>query len=198
MGEPMTPPGQRYAAYRAAQLEAGTAYQDFIVDLLATSKVLLIQQYASRQYQVAVGESRTGVEIKYQPAYNNTGNLWIETAEKARQRPGEYAKSGIYRSDNTWLWVTGTYDRVWVFPKRTLLLLAGDSRHPIRENKTQTSMGYLLTKKEADWYSSIILEPNASELVAKRFADLDSFTAEALRDLRGHPGQMDLFDREAT
>jgi hypothetical protein len=94
MGEPGGP--EDYAAYYRARLEIALIHQDFVVDL-AHKAGLVIQQYASKAYQLGVGETLTGVEIKHDEQFARTGNLWIETAENATQRDGPYAASGIYR-----------------------------------------------------------------------------------------------------
>src|SRR5881392_1121417 len=91
-----------YERYRAAQMEDGCAYQDFACDLLLRSAGLVISINSSARYQMRVGESRQGFEIKHDKKFARTGNLWIEVAEKARPRPGDYAPSGIWRNDNTW------------------------------------------------------------------------------------------------
>ena len=87
------------------------------------------------------GENRLGVEFKYDQRFRQTGNLYIETAEKARPRRGEYAPSGIYRDDNTWLWVQGDHQSVAVFLKRELVRLA---EGPWSRVRTETSQGWLL------------------------------------------------------
>jgi len=96
-----------YDQYRQAQIADGELYQDFIVDVLFEHLGLAVVQYTSKAYQYAVGESRTGVEIKHDKRYADTGNLYIETAEKAMPRPGPYVPSGIWRTDNAWLYVIG-------------------------------------------------------------------------------------------
>jgi hypothetical protein len=96
-----------YEAYRNNKIESGLRYQDFAIDLLYQTIGLVVVQYASRMYQISIGESRTGVEIKHDEKYATTGNLWIEVAEKARPRDGDYFPSGICRDDNSWFYVIG-------------------------------------------------------------------------------------------
>jgi hypothetical protein len=90
-----------YEEYYKAKLESGLLYQDFVVDQAATSLGFVIATYGSRAYQAAIGESHTGVDIKHDEKLADTGNLWIEVGEKARQRKGTYVPSGIRRSDNS-------------------------------------------------------------------------------------------------
>ena len=78
-----------YDAYRANKIESGLLFQDFVVDVLLQTLGFAVVTNSSRAYQHTVGESRTGVEIKHDERFADTGNLWIEVAEKARPRPGD-------------------------------------------------------------------------------------------------------------
>src|SRR5262245_41153395 len=86
-----------YAAYRKVMTESGERYQDFIVDLFSDVLKWHIQQYTSRAYQYAEGESRQRIEIKHDMKYATSGNLYVELQEKAHPRPGSYVDSGINR-----------------------------------------------------------------------------------------------------
>lgn len=164
-----------YEQYRANKIESGQLYQDFVVDLLFQSLGLAVVQYTSRFYQMQVGESRTGVEIKHDEKYVKTGNLWIEVSEKARPRAGDYAPSGVNRGDNTWLYVIGDYDTVFGFPKRFLKGLADSGRYRLIENNTKTSVGFLLPDKDARRFAAFILTPNCDQRITKSIQDLHEF-----------------------
>jgi hypothetical protein len=148
-----------YEKYRQAKTEDGLRYQDFVVDLLCREMGFAVIQYVSRPYQYAVGESRTGVEIKLDEKYVTTRNLWIEVGEKARPRPGDYSPSGIDRPDNTWLYVIGDYSTVYAFPTR--LLRAVRPRYQVIPNNRRTSIGFLLPEAHARKYAAFILSPGA-------------------------------------
>jgi len=182
-----------YDEYRATKIESGLLYQDFVVDVLFQTIGLVIVQYTSRAYQIAVGESRTGVEIKHDEKYATTGNLWIEVAEKARPRPGDYADAGINRGDNSWLYVIGDYDRVFIFGKRILVALSQSGRYKLRENRTKTSIGYLLPGCDAEKYALYIINPNAKEKVAKMVGDLEALGRALHRAVLADPAQRSLF-----
>ena len=189
-----------YEVYRQNRIEQGLLYQDFVVDLLLHTLGLAVVQYASRVYQTQIGESRTGVEIKYQDMYKKTGNLWIETAEKARPRPGDYVPSGISNRahDNAWLFVTGDYDTVFGFPKRLLQALDASGRYPQRENNTQTSVGYLLPDGHARKYAAFVLRPQANQKVEKAVQDLQALGRLLHQEVLGNRAQASLFDEPDT
>ena len=147
-----------------------------MVDACWTLLNLAVVQYASKEYQCKVGESRTGVEIKHDELFATTGNLWIEVAEKAKPRDGDYAPSGIMRADNTWLYVIGNYDIIFLFAKKLLQLLS--HKKTIIPNKTKTSLGYLLPEAEARKYAAAILAPLASEKIEKWLGDLHAIGKE--------------------
>lgn len=179
-----------YEAYRANKIESGLLYQDFVVDLLLQTMGLAVVQYASKFYQMQVGESRTGVEIKHDEKYAATGNLWIEVAEKARPRAGDYAPSGIDRDDNTWLYVIGNYDIVFGFSKT--LLRGLKTRYRILENNTKTSKGFLFPGDHATKYAAFIVAPHAETKVVKAIRDLQQLGAELHKIVCSNPAQASL------
>ena len=192
-----------YDRYRQAQIADGQLFQDFVVDVLFEHLGLAVVQYTSRPYQQAVGESRTGVEIKHDKRYRQTGNLYIETAEKAVPRPGPYAPSGIFRDDNSWLYVIGDYDVLFVFAKRLLRALAASGRYRAVELATGTSRGFLVPDAEARKYAAAVLAPQGEPTVLKLAGDLRAVAAELHKGLRAPAGQGCPFppaqpDREET
>lgn len=142
--------------YRHEKSESGTRYQDFVVELLWIRRGLPIMQFASREYQIRKGESLTGVEIKNDEKYAETGNLWIEVGEKAMPRDGDFAPAGILRGDNSWLYVIGDYRTVFVFAKRNLVLLHEAKRYPVIENARKTSIGFLLPRADARRWAAFV------------------------------------------
>lgn len=182
-----------YEAYRQNKIESGQVYQDFICDLLLQTIGLPVVQYASRLYQTQIGESRTGVEIKHDEKYAKTGNLWIEVAEKARPRAGDYAESGIRRGDNSWLYVIGNYDIVFIFAKTILCALADSGRYPIRENGTATSRGFLLPDPHAKRYAACVLAPKAEITITKAVSNLQDIGRALHRAVLSNPAQGSLF-----
>ena len=183
-----------YDAYRANKIESGLLYQDFIVDLLLQTLGLAVVVYSSRLYQMQVGESRTGVEIKHDELFAKTGNFWIEVGEKAQPREGDFAPSGILRGDNSWLYVIGNYDEVYGFQKTLLCGLHASGKYRQLENKTHTSIGFLLPKARAQVYAAFILEPKAERKVVKALQDMHDRGRELHQIATANPAQRSLFD----
>lgn len=181
-----------YAQYRANKIESGLLYQDFVVDSLLQTLGLAVTQYSSKFYQIQVGESRQGVEIKHDELYASTGNLWIEMAEKAQPRAGDYAPAGIHRHDNAWLYVIGNYNVIFGFA--IVVLRAVARRYPVRINKTETSRGFLLPDGDARKYASFILAPNAELKVLKAIRDLQDLGRVLHAAALANPAQFSLFD----
>ena len=139
--------------YRQEKYEAGDKFADFANDILYANGVM-IGMYRSQNRQWAVGESRAGMEIKYDERQATTGNLWIETAEKTDKDNPNWIPSGIYATDNRWLYLIGNYHAIWIFSITMLRLL-----HPKYQRKEiGTSQGYLLPCEDADKYAARTLK----------------------------------------
>lgn len=186
--------GKDYERYRLNKMESAAVYQDFVVDVCWNLLGLAIVMYTSKAYQIHVGESKTGAEIKHDEKYAQTGNLWIECAEKARPREGGYFPAGIFRGDNSWLYIIGDYDTIYIFPKTILQALAECGRYPIKENRTLTSQGFLLRKKDAEKYAAQVLRPNAAQKVTKAIKDLEAYGRELHAIVKQDSRQCSLFD----
>lgn len=183
-----------YGKYRQTKMETAKVYQDFVVDACWNILKLAVCQYSSRLYQQEVGESLGGVEIKHDENYARTGNLYIETSEKAEPREGPYAKSGIYRSDNTWLYMIGDYDTIFVFSKNLLRGLHRSKRYREVENGTKTSTAFLLPGADGEKYAAVVLKPNASEKISKAIADLHGLSDSLFRSMIEHSTDQLLFN----
>jgi len=104
--------------------------------------------FTGKDNQNKIGETLQGIEVKFDNRFKETGNLYIEVAEKTNADNPEFIKSGIFRDDNTWLYVIGNYKVLYIFAKKTLLEIKGKFNHV----NTSTSMGYLIDKQNADKY----------------------------------------------
>jgi hypothetical protein len=182
-----------YPQYYATKLEGSRLYVDFVVDCAWTHLSHAICQYGSKLYQQTVGESRNGCEIKFDEQYAKTGNLWIEIAEKARPREGPYVPSGIFRQDNTWLYVIGDYNTIFFFAKTLLRALYHSGRWPVIQNRTSTSEGFLLRRFEAEKFAAVILYPNATEAVKKVAGDVAQLGRILHEAAKRDVNQLDLF-----
>jgi hypothetical protein len=130
------------------QLEIGLKFQDFISDKLIESLGIPLTSYSSKEYQNYKGENRQGFEIKFDDRFKETNNLYIEIEEKSNPDNAYYVKSGIYRDDNTWLYLIGDYDEVFIFGKKILQFMHKSNNYRIVT--TPTSKGLLVPKNKAD------------------------------------------------
>lgn len=132
-------------------LQKGLEYQDFITDLLLSEIGISLSTYSSKKYQYDIGENKQGIEIKFDDRYKETGNLYIEVEEKSNANNWYYVNSGIYRNDNTWLYLIGDYNEVFIFSKKQLIIL--HEKNIYKLVKTPTSIGFLIPKNDAEKYS---------------------------------------------
>ena len=95
-------------------LEAGLEYQDYVAEQLYNHGIPLMT-YSSQKYQFLRGENKAGIEIKLDRKFRETGNFYVEIAEKRNCNNDVYVPSGIFRNDNTWLYVIGDYEDIFVF-----------------------------------------------------------------------------------
>lgn len=143
-----------YAEYRREKMAEGNAFEDFVHDLLWKRGIGFVQ-FRSTVFQYERGENTGGVETKFDAKFSQTGNLYIEIAEKADPSRPRYTESGIYRSDNGWLYAIGDYSRVFVFSKTMLKLLHESGKY--RAVETPTSRAFLLPLRRAEQCAALIL-----------------------------------------
>lgn len=136
--------------YYAEKLKQGLHYQDFVVEELYNIGLPIIS-YASKEYQNMIGENKCGFEIKFDSKWQETGNLYIETAEKSNPNNFKFIPSGIYRNDNTWLYIIGDYIKIFIFGKKHLILM--HKKRYYNNKEISTSQGFLLPIDEADKYA---------------------------------------------
>lgn len=100
-------------------MEKGLAFQDFVCLKLAERHIVL-QNIASKKYQIEVGENLQGFEIKLDNRCTETGRLSIEVEEKSSRYVLWWTASDIMRDDNSIMYIQGNYDCFWVFMKNWL------------------------------------------------------------------------------
>jgi hypothetical protein len=138
-----------YEEYRQDCMEKGVEYQDFICEQLHIRGIVL-QNMSSRKYQYRQ-ENLLGLEIKRDDIMSKTGRIYIETAEKARPRAGDYVKAGIYRDDKSWMYGIGNDDIFYIFDKKGLQRLdLADPSWLFRPNPTPTSKGFCIPLEKAE------------------------------------------------
>ncbi|KKK54228.1 hypothetical protein LCGC14_3086860 [marine sediment metagenome] len=143
--------------YYQKKLAQGQELEDFVGVVLYKCGIVTMP-FASKLFQQTRGENMLGAEIKNDERFRETGNLYIETAEKSHPNNPNYTPSGIQREDNTWLYVIGDRSCLWIFSKT---MLKGLARSYNYENKeTPTSLGFLLPLADADKYAAKKIEPS--------------------------------------
>lgn len=102
--------------------QRGLEFQDFVMETMGKRGVHL-QFYSSRKYQFGKGENLQGWEVKLDSGILKYSRLSIEIAEKTRSTNLNWINSGIYRIDNTWLYIQGNYECFYIFFKDQLIRL---------------------------------------------------------------------------
>jgi len=108
--------------YYKDMLDKGLHYQDFVVEELYKVGLPIIS-YSSKQFQNLIGENKAGFEIKLDQNFRKTKNFYIEYAEKSNENNKEFVDSGILRNDNTWLYIIGDYDNIYIYKKTIAIII---------------------------------------------------------------------------
>ena len=133
--------------YYERMLEIGLEFQDVVTSVLYQRGIVVVG-YSSRRFQNNEGENMLGAEIKRDGKFRETGNIYIETSEKAHPANERYIASGINREDNSWLYVIGDEQTIYIFSTKYLRMLA-PRYHAVKQ---PTSTGYLLPIQDAEKY----------------------------------------------
>lgn len=133
--------------YYKQKLEQGLEFQDVVTSALYQRGIVVIG-YASRRFQIDKGENMLGAEIKRDDKFRDTGNLYIETAEKSHPDMPFFTPSGIRRGDNSWLFVIGDEKTIYIFPTNYLCKM--EKRY--KRVETPTSVGFLMPLTDAEKY----------------------------------------------
>jgi len=149
---------EKYAdGYYAEKLQEGLQFQDVVTRELYKRGIVVVG-YASRRFQINKGENMLGAEIKRDGNFRETGNLYIEVAEKSHPDNTDYIPSGIMRNDNSWLFVIGDEMTIYIFS--TLYLRKMIDRWP-KPKPTPTSIGHLMPLEDAEKYCIRKIDINA-------------------------------------
>jgi len=114
------------------KIEVGLIYQNLVtLELLAQG--FNVNPLYSRAANIAIGESASGLEIKYDRRVHGengkppTHRVYIETGEKKEYEDGtlstDFIDSGTLSHDNSWLIGVGDTQMIWVFSKKRLRAL---------------------------------------------------------------------------
>lgn len=136
--------------YYSECLQKGLEFQDFVTSILLKELGIALSSLNSKKYQYSIGENIQGFEIKFDDKYKITGNIYIEIKEKSNPDNFNFIDSGIYRNDNTWLYLIGDYDEIFIFSKKHLILMNNSNKY--KTVQTKTSIGFLIPKQDAVKY----------------------------------------------
>lgn len=142
-------------ADRATVFEEALEFQDFVTDLILNEIGIAISNYSSKKYQTEVGENPQGVEIKLDTRILETKNVSIECFEKSKADNKLWIPSGILRKDNSWLYIQGNYEIVFVFSKAILRLIYENRYKDKLWEPKKTIKTFLLPVSKAKEYALI-------------------------------------------
>jgi hypothetical protein len=120
--------------------QEGLDFQEFVAGQLQQKLGTRIDYYTTRDEQYLIGESQQGIEVKLDSRCTETGRLSIEIAEKTRASNWRFVPSGIYRQDNTTIYVQGNYIVFYIFQKARLIEL-----HSVYRNTEAEKRGTIIT-----------------------------------------------------
>jgi hypothetical protein len=136
--------------------EIGNEFQDFVCIELAKEGIIL-QNINSKKFQYEKGENLQGFEIKYDSRSTGcntdkppTNRISIEIAEKTDANNESFVDSGIYRGDNSWLYIIGNYMNFWIFGIEHLRAMHRTGKYQEREMPTIRS--FYIPLEDADKY----------------------------------------------
>jgi len=140
--------------------EDGIEFQDFVCEKMLSELGIAFTNYQSMKFQFASGENKQGIEIKLDKDITSTLNASIEIAERTR-KDRVFVPSGIYRNDNSWLYIQGNYKIIFIFAKNILMLLHKSGRYkdevPV---KVPTIKRFLMPLDDAWKYAAKVIEFN--------------------------------------
>lgn len=102
--------------------EIGSEFADFVCMTLAKENIIL-QNINSQKFQYETGENLQGFEIKFDGPHTRTKRCSIEIAEKSNGFNTNFINSGIYRGDNSWIYIHGNYELFFISSIKILRLL---------------------------------------------------------------------------
>ena len=136
--------------YRSRQIIEGGMFEDFVYMQLEEKLKIDIQGCNTREEQFNIGENYFGMEIKNDQSYAMTGNLYIEYKEKSISTNENWVESGIFRGDNSWLYLIGNNKVFYIFSIKDLrkAFKSVDKNQQYKHKRIQcnrgTSWGFLL------------------------------------------------------
>lgn len=137
---------ERDGGYREQMLDEGLAFQGFACMELARHGISTVPLYSTEYAQL--GDTSGGIEIKFDRKLKETGNIWIEVAEKQKDAT-EWVRSGLNAPDGAWLWCIGDHKRLVLWSRKRLQYVVAmaprnDPKFPLSMMETETSIGWIM------------------------------------------------------
>ena len=120
-------------------LELAKEFEDFASDILWREWHWPIRVYSSAKWQIGKGENLSGVEIKLDQRFRETGNLFIEYSERS-DVCYSFKDSGINGKGHMCL--IGDEEGFWLFGFSTLKNM--DKRYHFPHVEISTAKGFLV------------------------------------------------------
>ena len=133
-----------------SNLAIGERFQDYVADVYLRHFNVEVGMYTTKAQQVAFGESRLGVECKYDSIYHRTKNFFIETHER-HDVSAEYKPSGPFHKNRPNFICIGSHVRgeIWTLRPEDLKAECDSGQWPEIENRIQCGIGFLLPVERA-------------------------------------------------
>lgn len=128
--------------YLADCLAVSEAYERFIYEQLENILGWTVRHHHGREAQKK-GENSCGIEIKHDCRMAETGNVFIEIIECTERNP-QWRDSGIYRQDNTWLYLVGDRSQAFIFGKKALQREHKSGRWENKNSHVNSSKGFII------------------------------------------------------
>lgn len=138
----------------------GLEFQDFIIESVARACGFIIQQYASKYYQIKRGESIQRCEIKLDNLCTRTGRLSIEVSEKTNADQDDYMPSGIFSPTQPLFYIQGNRERSYLFATKDLVTYSINAEY----HQERTITAFYMPFDDADKLCIICLTPEHREV----------------------------------
>ena len=137
----------QYPDARPETVEDGKRYEEFVAAKVRYLWGKELHFFDTKESQIH-GETQEGLEIKFDGRLKETGNLYIEMAEKSRADNKKFVPSGSFKkADNTKVIWIGDYKEAFLFDKIKLQELSNAPQY--RHVQIPTSQGFLIPREDA-------------------------------------------------
>ena len=129
------------------KLEKGLEFEEKIYEWLLREKNISCKKNPLQKQPL--GENAQGIEIKNDQRFNETGNLFISTNKIYGNKTIGW---GIYKDDNSWLYIIGDENTFWIFTCRQLQNFQKENKvfTKVVKHEKGSEVGFLLPISKAN------------------------------------------------